>query len=312
MLIVQRMGFDLMRNSGIILLDKPKGMTSHDCVNRIRRIFHTKKVGHTGTLDPDATGVLVVCINDATKIIQFMEFDTKTYEATISIGTSTSTEDASGEVVERDDSIKTIERSQLIQVLKQFIGPQTQIPPMISSIKVNGKKLYEYARANETVERPKRSIEVFSLELLSDDEVFSGKTIEFSIRTHVSKGTYIRTLAKDIGQALGYPAHLKTLRRTQSGAFTIDQCVPLETLEQGNYHVLPMIHAFQSFPKVVADESLIRKIKNGQKLKSVEWNETIVFINEKEHVLAIYAPDPKQTGWLKPVRVIMESEADSK
>ena len=229
--------------NGLLLLDKPQGMTSHDCVNRIRRIFQTKKVGHAGTLDPDATGVLVIAINRATKILQFLENDAKVYEATITLGTRTTTEDASGEVVEEDLSYKSISRDRLIDTLNQFLGKQTQIPPMVSAVKVKGKKLYEYARQNQAVKRPERTIEVFRLELLDENEIFAGEMVSFRILARVSKGTYIRTLATDIGKQLGYPAHLKTLRRIKSGTFTIERCVTFEAIEAGQFHLISMKEA---------------------------------------------------------------------
>jgi tRNA pseudouridine55 synthase len=291
--------------NGIILLNKPKGLTSHDCVNRIRRIAKTKKVGHTGTLDPSATGVLPICINDATKIIQFMEFDTKEYIAEVSLSHTTTTEDADGEVLEEDLSHKKLSREKLGEVIKQFLGKQKQIPPMISSIKVNGKKLYQYARENKEVERPVRDIEVFEIELLDDRELYEGTEIVFRFRAHVSKGTYIRTLAVDIGKTLGFPAHLKSLIRSKSGQFKLEDCVTLEELEQGELKLVSIYEALKRFPMVVADETLKQKIFNGQKLSHIYEKDEIVFVDENKQVLAIYHVDEKNPKGLKPTRVLI-------
>jgi tRNA pseudouridine55 synthase len=292
---------------GIILLHKPKGLTSHDCVNKIRRIMKTKKVGHTGTLDPSATGVLPICINDATKIIQFMEFDSKEYIAEVSLSHTTTTEDADGAVLEEDLSFKHLTREKLQATLKQFLGKQKQIPPMISSIKVNGKKLYQYARENKEVERPIRDIEVLDIELLDDQAVYEGTEIVFRFRAHVSKGTYIRTLAVDIGKVLGYPAHLKSLIRSKSGQFKLKDCVRFEDLESGNVKLVSIYEALRGFgfPMLVANDELKQKIFNGQKLPHQYGEEELVFIDENNHVLAIYRVDEKNQNLLKPTRVLI-------
>lgn len=290
--------------NGIILLDKPTGLTSHDCVNRVRRIYNTKKVGHTGTLDPSATGVLVLCINDATKIIQFMEQDSKVYEGTIAFGKKTSTGDREGEVIQIDSEHKVLTREKLIDTLNKFLGEQTQTPPIISSIKVKGKKLYDYARENKPVELPIRDITIHSIELVSDEALFTGEEIYFTIRVHVSKGTYIRSLAEDIGKELGYPAHLHTLRRLQSGQFTIDDCYTLEALEQNKVALRPLIDGFKGYHQIVVTGELKQRILYGQKLPNHYPNEPIVFIDEDKNVLAIYQAIEGEEQLVKPIRVI--------
>ena len=301
-LIAQVMGFDDM--DGILLLDKPKGMTSHDCVNRVRKLFNTRKVGHAGTLDPDATGVLVLAINRATKILQFLENDAKVYEAEIAIGKSTTTEDASGDIVYEDLSHKSFSRKDIEDVLQQFLGKQTQIPPMVSAVKIKGKKLYEYARNNVLIDRPKRNIEVFELVLLDEQDEFSGIEFTFNVRAHVSKGTYIRTLAKDIGESLGYPAHLKALRRIQSGRFSINECVTFDDIERGDYRLVSIKDALRAYQTIVVGEKLKQKIIHGQKLIHKTNDPILVFVDQQDHVLAVYGEDPKDQTKIKPLRVL--------
>lgn len=289
---------------GILLIDKPMGMTSHDCVNRVRRLFSTKQVGHAGTLDPSATGVLVIALNRATKILQFLENDSKAYEATISIGKSTSTEDAEGEVLEKDLTPKEFSREDVLQILKRFLGKQEQMPPMISAVKVNGKKLYEYARKNQEVKRPVRLIEVYSIELLDEVEIFRGEEVTFSFRVHVSKGTYIRTLGVDIGKALGYPAHLKALRRVQSGVFSIERCHTFEQVEKGVFSLISLNEALKGLPQVKVSEEIKTRILNGQKLPREEGIEEVVFVDQMDEVIAIYGVDPNHSHLIKPIRVL--------
>lgn len=178
---------------GILLINKPAGYTSHDIVGIVRKKLHTKKVGHCGTLDPDATGVLVVCVNKATKAIQFLMSDTKFYRATLSLGKSTDTYDASGKVLEEKE-VGALSENQVIDVLNSFMGKSKQKPPIYSAIKVNGKKLYEYARNGEEVEIKERNIEIMMIKMIS----FSNNEIVFDVKC--SKGTYIRSLCVDIAQ----------------------------------------------------------------------------------------------------------------
>ena len=207
---------------GILLINKEKNMTSHDVVNKVRRVFQTKKVGHCGTLDPDATGVLVLCVGKATKALQFLTSEEKQYIATLTLGTSTDTYDASGVVLEEKEftGVQNVE-----EVLNSFIGKQKQVPPIYSAIKVNGKKLYEYARNNQEVHIEPRDIEILDIELLEVKD----NTIQFKV--DCSKGTYIRSLCVDIAKKLGYPGHMSDLIRSRSGAFKLEDCYTLEQLE---------------------------------------------------------------------------------
>ena len=188
--------------NGILPLWKEKGMTSHDCVYKLRKILGTKKVGHTGTLDPSVEGVLPICIGQATKVAEYVTDAGKEYEAVVTIGSATETEDADGAVVLSDESFKQIKRSEIESALKKLTGEIIQIPPMYSAVKVNGRKLYEYARKGLEVERPERIVTINKLELLNPLELYEGNDVSFQIRIACGKGTYIRTLAVQIGSCL--------------------------------------------------------------------------------------------------------------
>ncbi len=198
---------------GVLLLDKPAGMTSHDCVNIARKVLKTKKVGHTGTLDPNVTGVLPLCIGRATKISQFLTANEKEYLGEVTLGFSTTTEDADGEMVDRQFVEGEITEEDVKSVFNEMMGPSIQVPPMYSAVKVNGKKLYEYARAGIEVERPKREVTIETLELTSQITKTDDGLVKFSFRVRGSKGLFVRTVAVTIGEKLGYPAHMSYLRR---------------------------------------------------------------------------------------------------
>lgn len=215
------------RMNGFIIIDKPAGITSHDVVNRVRRILGTKKVGHTGTLDPFATGVLPVAVNDGTKAIPFLDEGLKCYEALMRLGVVTDTLDMTGKVL-READCSAIDRQSLEMVLTRFTGAICQVPPMFSAIKRDGQPLYKLARQGQDVERVARQIEIKSLELLSFEPPYVG------LRVNCSRGTYIRSLADDIGADLGCGAALQELRRTASGPFGISAAISLETLEAAN------------------------------------------------------------------------------
>ena len=273
---------------GVLLVHKPAGMTSHDVVNRIRKIFHTKKVGHCGTLDPEATGILVLCIGKATKALQFLMSETKEYQATLVLGQATDTYDASGQVVDQKpfQGVFNVDN-----VLQSFVGLQEQLPPMYSAIKVNGKKLYEYARNHEKVEVQPRSIVIHRIELIDQHDQF------ITFRVQCSKGTYIRSLCVDIGHKLGYPAHMQKLVRLASGHFRLENCFSLEDIEQGHYHMLSLEEAFQHFEHYVVEDAQI--VYHGKKIKS-DIDHQVVVCNQEGQVLAVYGPDG--TGYLKSIR----------
>lgn len=275
---------------GVIIVNKPAGMTSHDVVNRIRKIFKTKKVGHCGTLDPDATGVLVVVVNKATKLLQFLTADNKEYIATLSLGTATDTYDASGQVTATKEYVP-ISDKKILACLNSFVGEQEQIPPMHSAIKVKGKKLYEYARNNETVEIPKRVITIDYIELIS----IVDNLVKFKVGC--SKGTYIRSLCFDIAKKLDYPGHMYSLIRSKSGDFSLSDSYSLEEIENGEFEMLSMEEALSNYPKLVVDDENI--IYHGKKIKS-KINHQVAIYNQNNKVLAIYGPDGN--GYLKNIR----------
>lgn len=294
--------------NGILPLWKERGMTSHDCVFKLRKILRTKKVGHTGTLDPGVEGVLPICIGQATRIAEYLTDAGKTYEAIISIGRTTTTEDAEGETVEEDLTIKKFSREQLLEVLASLTGVIEQTPPMFSAVKVNGKRLYEYARKGESVERPTRRVTIYNLELLDELAHYEGQEITFPVRIACSKGTYIRTLAVQIGEALGYPAHMKELVRTASGTFTQDNCFTLAQVaelmetEQVASCILPVEYALADYPYIEITNANEKEIFNGQVLPAdalLNSHDKIVYgINGK--AVAVYQAHPTKDGLMKP------------
>lgn len=300
---------------GILLLYKPKGMTSHDCVSKLRKILNIKKIGHTGTLDPDADGVLPICIGRATKVAQYITDSGKTYEGVVTIGVSTTTEDASGEIVAVKPVEKPISREEILNVFKQLTGKITQTPPMYSAVKVKGKKLYEYARQGIEVERPQRTVTIYSLELLDDRKIFHGETISFRFRAACSKGTYIRTLAVTIGEMLGYPAHLSALTRVKTAAFTISDCLTFEQIkekaENGEIAEIlkPLETALFGLPKYKINDKLIEKVKNGGVFPTPpDWkfaDEHVAMVDKEGRIYAIYHAHPKRRDFIKPVKVLV-------
>lgn len=300
-----------MAINGILPLWKEKGMTSHDCVFKLRKILKTKKVGHTGTLDPEVDGVLPICIGNTTKVAEYITDQGKTYEAEVAIGFSTETEDATGQMVERNPDEKKITRSQLLSALEGLTGEITQIPPMYSAVKVNGKKLYEYARAGIAVERPVRKAQIDSIELLDSSEEWMGFDIHFRIRIQCGKGTYIRTLAVQIGEALGYPAHMSELTRTQSGKFKREDCFTLAEVEEIAQNekvegiLKPLSYALSAFPAVEVESADFFAMKNGQVMDMhplLETNRLLVFTTNG-NPFALYKKHPEKTGKMKPEKM---------
>ncbi len=211
----------------LLLIDKPKGITSHDVVGRVRRIFNERRVGHAGTLDPNATGLLIVAVGrETTKTLGLITTNTtKTYIGEIKLGTKTDTDDSEGKVIEEKD-VRSMSEKEVLTILDTFLGKQSQIPPIYSAIKKNGKKAYEQARRGIQIEMEPRDITVYSLKLLSFDSPI------LTVECEVSAGTYIRALARDIGEKLGTGAHLSNLRRTKIGDYSIENAVKLEELRK--------------------------------------------------------------------------------
>ena len=244
--------------NGIVIIDKPEGWTSQDVVSKLRGVLRTKRIGHGGTLDPMATGVLPVFVGRATRGVEFFEHAEKTYEATIRLGLTTDTEDTSGAVLEEREV--HISEADFLGILPKFRGNIQQIPPMYSALKINGQKLVDLARKGKEVERKPRDITIFELECLE----FSGNTARLQVRC--SKGTYIRTLCKDIGEALGCGGCMATLRRVSAGEYTIEEAVPLQTLveaEDPEGYLRPVDSMFRNYPAVNLTEKQALRCRNG-------------------------------------------------
>ena len=244
--------------NGILIIDKPQDWTSMDVCAKVRGIFHEKRVGHGGTLDPLATGVLPVFVGQATKGVEFAENSEKEYIAGLRLGIVTDTQDTTGAVLETHPV--TADRAAVEAALARFTGPQEQIPPMYSAVKVNGQKLYELARKGREVERRPRPVTIHALELLSRE----GET-DYLLRCRCSKGTYIRTLCHDIGQALGCGGAMCSLRRTMAAGFTLDQAVTLEEVQaRGESLLLPTDSLFAEHPVLLLRSSGIeRRVRCG-------------------------------------------------
>ncbi len=276
---------------GFLNVDKPKGLTSHDVVDEIRKLVERKKVGHTGTLDPEATGVLPIAIGKATKIIQFLK-EKKEYLATMRLGITTDTQDMTGKVIAKSEEIN-VSKEKIRKIFKNFLGKIEQIPPMVSALKVGGKRLYKLAREGKEVERPKREVEIYNLNLLE----YKPPDIIFEVSC--SRGTYIRTLCYDMGKALGSGACLKDLVRTKSGIFTLKESHTLEELKRlsdlGDILVDPD-RALEHLPTVKVKERIRESVLNGmpieafgiQELSSpIKGKELVRIHNSKESLLAI-------------------------
>ena len=243
---------------GIVIVDKPEGWTSQDVVSKLRGVLKTRRIGHGGTLDPMATGVLPVFVGRATRAVEFFEHAEKTYEAVLRLGLHTDTEDITGTVLEEKQVNST--EPQFLSVLENFRGEIQQIPPMYSAIKINGQKLCDLARKGREVERQPRTITIHRLDCLE----FAGNTAKLLV--HCSKGTYIRTLCKDIGEALGCGGCMESLRRVTAGEYTIENAVPLQTLidsDNPESCLLPVDSMFKNYPAVTLTEKQEKCCRNG-------------------------------------------------
>ena len=298
--------------NGILPLWKEKGMTSFDCVFKVRRLLQTKKVGHSGTLDPEVDGVLPICVGKATKVVEYLLESNKVYQGEICLGIATETEDAHGEIVKQEEIISPFIIEEIDAMMETFKGEIIQIPPMYSAVKVNGKRLYEYARKGETVERPERRVKIYEFKRTSTpvyDE--ASKTQKWTFEVSCSKGTYVRTLAVDLGEKLGVPAHMSQLTRIKSGPFVSKQCVTLSQLEalveqnQAQSVLRPLEEVFETYPRVDVPEEFITKVKNGAILTTVKLPQVIepsTFYIEDE-LIALYGPHPEKKGLLKPIKM---------
>ena len=268
--------------NGIVIVDKPQGWTSQDVTARLRRVFQTRRIGHGGTLDPMATGVLPVFVGRGTRGVEFFEHAEKAYETVLQLGITTDTEDTSGEVLEKRDV--HISETEFTEILSQFRGKIMQVPPMYSALKVNGQKLCDLARKGKTVERQPREIEIFELTCLE----FSGDTAR--LRVQCSKGTYIRTLCKDIGEALGCGGCMAQLRRVQAGEYTIDEAVPLQALldaDKPEEFLRPVDSMFRNYPAVTLSDKQEKRCRNGNSFSVGLEPGTYRVYSKKDEFLAL-------------------------
>ena len=287
---------------GILIIDKPAGITSHDVVARCRRILRTKRIGHTGTLDPFATGVMVILVGKATRLAQFLDKDAKEYEAEVRLGFETDTGDRTGELRVTNKELRDVSAGEIEDVLKDFRGEITQTPPMYSAKKIDGKKLYELARQGVEIERKASKVNIYELKMISGElreniDEAGNRTLSSDLRVSCSAGTYIRTLAEDIGKKLKTGAHLAELRRTKAGKFPIENAITLELLEEivaaDNLEsvLISTNEAVSHLAEIRLSAEEIGKIKNGVKLHkdlAATKNEAVLRLtDERENLLAI-------------------------
>lgn len=281
---------------GVILINKPKGITSRDVVNEVCKILKTKKVGHTGTLDPIASGVLVVCVGKATKLVDIITSANKEYVATVKLGLLTDTLDLDGEVLKKEKV--AIRKEELSKVLDSFLGTYEQEVPIYSAVKVNGKKLYEYAREGKKVNLPKRMVEIKEIELINLTNE------EYKFKVLVSKGTYIRSLIYDINRKLNVIGVMSDLVRTKQGIFNIDDAYTLEDIKTGNYKMYTITDVLKNDNCVVINDKLFNSIKNGCIIDNIYGKEVVTFIYDNE-VVSIYKTYDKDKTKLKPFKMFV-------
>ena len=276
---------------GILLVNKPKDYTSRDVVNKLTKIFNTKKIGHTGTLDPIAEGVLVITIGKCTKLCDLLTSSYKEYIATIKLGIKTDTGDITGNMLE--EKPYNITKEKIIEVLNSFKGKSIQEVPIYSAIKVNGKKLYEYARSNQKVELPKREIEITNIELLD----FNKDEIVF--KTTVSKGTYIRSLINDICIKLNTVGTMSNLVRTKQGKFNIKESYTLEQIENNNYKIISKETALKELETININEELLKPVNNGAIINKI-FSSDMACLKYNNEIIAIYKTYDKDVHKAKP------------
>ena len=280
-------------------------MTSHDAVFKLRKILKEKKIGHGGTLDPDVTGVLPIAVGKATRLIEYMQEEGKIYEGEITLGISTTTEDASGEVVEVTPVSPDLSQEMVDQAMAAFVGQVVQIPPMYSAVKVDGRKLYEYARAGQEVERPKRTIEISSFERTSP-LVAEGDLVRFTFRVKCGKGTYVRTISVDLGAKLGYASHMSKLERTGSAGLTLDDALTLaeisDLVEKGDFSFLrPLELGIGDLPTVELTSEQVTEVSFGRRI-SLETDVDLLAAFHQGKLIAILE---RRDDLYKPRKVML-------
>jgi tRNA pseudouridine55 synthase len=277
---------------GIILINKEKGYTSRDVVNKVSNSIGIKKVGHSGTLDPLATGLLVILVGKATKVSDLITNTHKEYICEVKMGIQTDTLDVTGEILEEQEY--SIEEKDLKMVINNFHGKYIQEVPKYSAVRVNGKRLYEYAREGKEVELPKREVQIKEIELLE----FNNETFKF--RCLVSKGTYIRSLVRDIGLRMNTPMTMNNLHRTKQDIFDVKDSFTVEEVEKDNYEVLNLKEVLSNYTQVVVDDFLMRSVINGKVITNDYKSDIVIFIDKSDKVLAIYETYKKDETKIKP------------
>ena len=300
--------------NGVIPLFKPKGVTSAGCVYQLRKILHERRIGHTGTLDPDVDGVLPICVGQATKLVDRIQASGKIYQGEITLGFATTTEDLSGEEIQRVALSQAPTAQVIDDCLAQFVGEVTQIPPMFSAVKVNGKRLYEYARAGKTVERPSRKIQVDYFKRTSDLHYHEdSKTATFTFEVGCSKGTYVRTLATDVGKKLAIPAVMSDLRRLKSGGIQLDQTVTLEEVaaavdqNQLNQVLQPIETVLAPLPNIELTSQQWQKVQNGGVI-TTDLTAPEITLTYQDHIKAIYRYQKSALGNYVPETMLLANE----
>lgn len=284
--------------NGILPVYKERGMTSHDVVFKLRKILQMKKIGHSGTLDPDVDGVLLILLGNATKVSDYAMDLGKLYKAEICLGIKTTTEDISGDIIEESD-VEMIEVEKIKEICAKLVGKITQIPPIYSAVKVNGKKLYEYARSgNFDVERPSRVVDIYSIEVDENSIIHEDNKLYFTIDVHCGKGTYIRTIATQIGELLGLPSCMSKLTRTSSGKITIADCYTLEKISNMNETereniLLRKEFALEAYEFYELPKYRAKQVMNGLRFRKdqfpeIDFTNEIVFTYEQEAIAVYY------------------------
>ena len=285
---------------GIIVVNKEEGFTSRDMVNKVGKILGTKKIGHTGTLDPMATGVLVMCIGKCTSLVDVITSDYKEYVAGVRLGILTDTLDTTGNII--DECSVNYSRDEIISSIESMIGEYYQEVPKYSAVKINGKKLYEYAREGIEIELPKRLVNIRSIELVGDIDCHAG-FIDFTIKCFVSKGTYIRSLIRDIASKLGCYGVMSSLIRTRQGDFSIDDSYSISDIESGNYKLINLGTFFNDKYKVIVDEDLKKAVLNGAILDNKYGVDQVLFVDRDGLVIALYHVYDKDNSKIKPYKM---------
>lgn len=285
--------------NGVLVVNKPKGYTSRDIVNIISKKLNTKKVGHTGTLDPIAEGVLVVPIGRALKISELLTSEKKEYIAKVILGYETDMLDITGKEIKRN--IPNVDKDKLIEVLNSFIGKYNQEVPMYSAVKVNGRKLYEYARSNIQITPPSKIVEIYSISLL-EGPIYKDDTVEFTMKCEVSKGTYIRSLIRDIAYKLSTYGTMKELIRTKQGSFLLEDAFTLEDIQKDNYKLLSIKEALPNIKITKIDDKILKQVKNGMVLDKFFEEEISLLVDKDGREIAIYKDIGN--GKVKPYKMI--------